>query len=509
MASVSRTRRSQDNQSKGKIPFVYYHPTWEPSARKPMWKLRQEGERTTIEQYNLKLGQKKRYFCPRCGYSCYRNPKEGNIDRRNRTAFFSHHPVQNAPACKLRTLQSEGKRYLTQEECSRAVEDGSLTIVTEWRQKPSDEQLLGRDSSIYRETVEDPAGDPIRRHAGSQRLIPRQITSLQFVTNQIDKFLGQDIQLPDFVNPEPFLDVFIHACEVQQEVRQDSALYWGRADRISIVKGYICISFGYKEHCVYFGILEENALARGWTVENLRGKYIVVAGRLKPALKCQAIEDTKPIPRRCWQLIAKEWGAAGVVSEELVGILPHPTEVEWVEPTTIPKAAKSSPVGQPKVQLTPLELLDTKEKVIADEQAIAEEIEPVTHPSEPPETLEMSDSSRLETLQAQFQPELSTTQQQSRLADIEISNLSKPSDTGEAIYSLQGSAQLRRQIGSYSKASEKLDGKSIKPKAKARFSSRNYSPRNQRSKGPLKFLQKVVKTLISRVARLVQFWKQL
>ncbi len=506
-------RRSQDKQLKGKIPFVYYHPLWKPSVHSQMWKLRKEGKQTTIEQYDPDLGAKKCYFCPRCGYLCYRSPKIKNVSRSGDRAFFSHWPDKNAPICKWRTAKAEGKRYLTQEECLQAVEDGCLTIILQWQQRPSEEELLSKESSVYRGTVEKADGllakDPIYRHTEFQRLIPRKITTLQFIADHIDEFLGQDIRLPNSMSPEPFLELFIHVSELQQEVRQDSALYWGRADRVSIIKGYICISFGYQEHCVYFGILQDNASERGWTVENLQGKYLVVAGQLKPALKCQAMEDSKPIPRRCWQLIAKEWGAAGVVSERLVGILPHPTEVEWVEPTAIPKVETSSVVGQPKVQLSPVESLDTKKQVIADEQAVTDEIESATHPSEQSEKLEISNSSSFETLSAQSQPEQPITQQQSRLAEIEISNLPGSSDAGKTIYSFQSYAQVPRQTGSPSKASENLAGQPIKPKVKARFSSQNYSLRNQRSKSLLNFLKKVVKNLISRVARFVHFLKQL
>lgn len=542
MAPVSRTRRSQNNQSKGKIPFVYYHPTWKPSAREPMWKLRQEGERTTLEQYNLKLGQKKRYFCPRCGYSCYRNPKEKIITRRNRTAFFSHHPVQNAPPCKLRTLQSEGKRYSTQEERSRAVEDGRLTIIPQWRQRPSEEELLGRDKSVYRGTVENAqgpiAGNPIHRHTGYQRLMPREITTLQFIADYIAEFLGQDIQLPNSISPEPFLDVFVHASEVQQRVCQYSGLYWGRADRVSIIKGYICISFGYREHCVYLGVLEENASERGWTVENLRGKYVMVAGQLKPAPKCQAIEDTKPIPRRCWQVIAKEWGAAGIIKEELVAILPHQTGVEWVEPTIL-EAVVSNPIRQPEVEILPLQSLNVEEQVTAEEQAVAEEIESVTYLGEQLKTSEVtnlpeekgggfnptlslcdqqttetslcqekgggsvSDSSSLETLPTQPQPEQSITQQQSRLTEIDTLNLPDSSDGEEAIYSFQGSAQPSRQAGSDSKASGNFNRQPIQTKSEAQFSSRR-----RKRKGLLNRLQKVVKRILrAALESLVRFFR--
>lgn len=264
----------------------------------------------------------------------------------------------------------------------------------------------------------------------------------------------------------------------------------------------------YKEHCVYLGILEENAFERGWTVENLRGKYIVVAGGLKPAPKCQAIEDIKPTPRRCWHIIAKEWGAAGIIKEELVAILPHPTGVEWVEPTILEVEVSSLTRQQ-------AQSLDVEEQVIADEQAVAEETESVTYPGEQLETSEVtdlpeekgggsvSDSSSLETLSTQPQIEQPKTQNQSTSSRIEISKLPDPSDDEEDIYSFQGSAQPSRQSGSDSKASGNFNRQPIQTKSKAQFSARS-----EKRKGLFNRLKKVVKRILRAAFQsLVRFFR--
>ncbi|NJK51384.1 hypothetical protein HC931_27785 [Candidatus Gracilibacteria bacterium] len=344
------TPRPQNKQLTGKIPFVYYHPTWQPSLNAPIWKLRSSGKLISIDQYEPDLGDKKRYFCPRCGYPCYRSPKYKPFDKSNRSARFCHHPLENHPPCNLRTDQAEGKRYVNQQSRSQAVESGCLTIISQWRSRPNEEELNGKEASVYSKTVESDEGEiasrPINRHIGSHQQIPRAITSLDFIAKHIDEFLGQDIQLPSFNSPEPFLDVFIHASQIDSSIAHNGeALYWGLVERVSFVNNYLCISFGYLNHCVYFGIPMQYASDRGWSLNNLKGRYIIIAGCLEKAKKCQAVENTKPVPRSCWQVIASDWGAVGIISESLVSILPlpHPTTMQWLEPPPIQSTEKSNP----------------------------------------------------------------------------------------------------------------------------------------------------------------------
>ncbi|NJO93256.1 MAG: hypothetical protein HC820_00840 [Hydrococcus sp. RM1_1_31] len=345
------TQRSQETPAVGKIPFVYYHPTWQPSIHASIKKLRTDGKPTSLDQYDPDLGRKKHYFCPSCGYPCYRNPRKKKINRSGNKAFFSHNPVENAPFCPLRTYSGEGKHYLTENERSLAVESGRLTIISQWRSRPNEEELNGKEASVYSKTVESNEGEiasrPINRHTGSHQPISRAITSLDFIAKHIDEFLGQDIQLPSFNSPKPFLDVFIHASQIDSSIASslEEALYWGCIKRIFLEKSYLGVSFGYQNHCVYFGIPMQYASDRGWSVDNLQGKFILIAGCLKKAKKCQAVENTKTIPRSCWQAIASDWGAVGIISESLVSILPHPhpTSMQWLEPPAIPSTEKSSP----------------------------------------------------------------------------------------------------------------------------------------------------------------------
>lgn len=338
-------RINRDTQPKHKIRFVYYCQIWRPDGNEPIEKLRDRGSRITLEDWDISKDE--HYFCPRCGWPCYRYPKKKKFDRRG-DAMFKHYPkTEESPICNLRTGQGEGKHYPTEVERKRAVADGRLTIISKWRPMPSDDEHNGIKSSIYQGTVEDDRGPlatrPIARHVGPEELKPSEVESLQFIAEHIDRFLGQDIQLPGFEEPEPFLDLFVHTSQAAVESRQTSALYWGRAERVSEINGYTCVSFGYRNHCVYFGIRQEVDAKRRWTVDNLKGRNIVIAGLLRKAPKIQEVENQRSNPRECWQIVPGEedsWGAVGVISEQFDSILP-PDLSEWVEPATLETVASN------------------------------------------------------------------------------------------------------------------------------------------------------------------------
>jgi hypothetical protein len=340
-------RRNRDAQPKHKIRFVYYDQIWRPDGNEPIEKLKDRGLLVRLTDWDI--SKDKHCFCPRCGWPCYRSPKYLPFGRSERYTFGHYRPGKGKepPSCNLRTGQREGKRYTTEVEKSRAVEDGRLTIIRKWAQIPSDDEHDGIEPSIYQGTVEAEQGPlatrPIVRHVGPAEFKTSEVTSLQFVAEHIDKFLGQDIQLPDFEEPEPFLDVFIHASQAAMENRQTPALYWGRAQKVYEINNYICVGFGYKDHCVFFGIRKEVAANRGWTVDNLIGRNIVIAGLLMKAPKIQKVENQRSNPRECWQIVpgkADSWGAVGVISEQFDSILP-PNLSEWVEPATLETVASN------------------------------------------------------------------------------------------------------------------------------------------------------------------------
>ncbi|NJM68470.1 MAG: hypothetical protein HC851_23810 [Acaryochloris sp. RU_4_1] len=306
-----------------------------------MRRLLEEGTPTSLEEYDWKIGDRKKYFCPRCGYPCRRHPRKRNRTKVGTLLDFRHFPKRKWRECRFRTKKSEGKKYLTESQRRQAQEDGRLTVIEKWLSEPNDREVdsLDNSSGQYRGVNESDDGSetdrPIGRYKYGIAQYPRVIETVQFICDYTDQFLYQDIQLPDrnANEHEIFTDVFIHASHIQTYHRRKSFLYWGRIERVCDVEGHLCICFGYQDHCLYLAIPHRFASRRGWTEQSILNRYVVAAGYLQPTPKFQAMEDSLDnLHRQCWKVVSDDWGAVGLIKEDLVRLLPHPDQIAWVEP---------------------------------------------------------------------------------------------------------------------------------------------------------------------------------
>jgi hypothetical protein len=251
--------------SRKSFKYVYSHETWIPSLEGSLEILLREGICTSIEDYDPEIGVNKKYFCPRCGYPCYRYPKNGRPTSNNKPADFRHFYYEVYRRCNFRSNNSEGQKYTTEVEKYKAIQDERLVIIDEWRYR-NDENSFGDDSpGQYSGVNEDENGldngRAIGRYTLEGRNTPRKITTLQFILDNFMEFYAKDIQLPDFLAPEPFADIFIHASQAHEYLeREQSAIFWGRVESnetITVIDGFVCIAFGYDTHCLYFGFPEK------------------------------------------------------------------------------------------------------------------------------------------------------------------------------------------------------------------------------------------------------------
>lgn len=331
---MRRRRKPRDS-----FKYVYHLEDWEPSLTGSLRRLLEEGTLTSLEEYKVSIGDRKKYFCPRCGYPCRKHPRPKKIEIFKTRSDFRHFPVKEHRECIFRTKKPEGKKDLTESQRRQAQEDGRLTVIAEWLSEPDDNEFDGLDGSSRGVSEKDDGpetGRPISQET-SELDHPRKINTLQFICDRIHQFLHQDIQLPDRkVNEhEMFKNVFIHASDIQAIHRQKSFLFWGCIERVCEVEGNLCICFGYEQHCLYLAFPLRFASRRGWIEQSLLNRYVVVAGYLRPTQKFQAMENNLGnLHRQCWKVVTSDWGAVGLIREDLVWLLPHPhpDQMTWVEP---------------------------------------------------------------------------------------------------------------------------------------------------------------------------------
>jgi hypothetical protein len=329
--------------SRKSFKYVYFHETWIPSLEGSLEILLREGICTSIEDYDPDIGVKKKYFCPRCGYPCYRSPRDGKPTRNNKPADFRHFHYEPCRPCNFRSNNSEGQKYTTDVEKYKAIQDGRLTIIDEWLFN-NDENSFGDDSpGQYSGVNEDEngidTGHAIGRYTLEGRNTPRKITTLQFILDNFMEFYAQDIQLPDFLAPEPFANIFIHACQAHEYLeREQSAIFWGRVESnetITIIDGFVCIAFGYDTHCLYFGFPAKNLLNGRFTINDLPGKYVAISGKISSSNRRlqEAESNTHPnLNRTCRRVVNKAWGGFGIFKDEIIEFLSLPIDIHWIDP---------------------------------------------------------------------------------------------------------------------------------------------------------------------------------
>ena len=217
-----------------------------------------------------------------------------------------------------------------------------LTVINQWLTRNEGKTLGDKTSVEYLGVHEDENGSEVGGAIGRYRLehrsTPRQISTLQFIIDHLTEFYPHDIQLPEAEGPEQFCDIFVHASQSHiYRGRTTSAIFWGKVESdkaIALIDGYICIGFGYKTHCLYFILPEENLSAKGMSVDNLIGKYVAIAEKMIPSERFQELENNvqSSLFRPCSRVGNKSWGGFAIFNDEVLKFFMTPVEAEWIDP---------------------------------------------------------------------------------------------------------------------------------------------------------------------------------
>ena len=168
-------------------------------------------------------------YCPVCFTNLNRVPKENDYFSNGRRAFFAHIKTHKDITCDLRSTKSEGKRYETQREAQKVIDDQNLVIVSKFmEEEPIVPQNYNKE---YGETpVEDKAGHlsdiPISRHNGESSNSASRITTVAGICRGFDDNLHKYYRFPEQKFDIRLVD-FLRSVEPVKEVDDIPQLYYG------------------------------------------------------------------------------------------------------------------------------------------------------------------------------------------------------------------------------------------------------------------------------------------
>lgn len=188
--------------------------------------LRATAEKVPIGDYESRM--KGQIFCPECSAGLYRSPEGKEFSSNGRPAYFGHRRGTETK-CGLRTKPTEGKRYLTEEDAWRAIQNEELVIVSGFiKEKPiaPDNQPSDYDATAV-EDIDGPVTDvPIGRHHGDVFKLPSQFKTIRGICNKFDENLGRYFYLPNGQHAVQLQDL-LKDIQTVTDTDENPRLYYG------------------------------------------------------------------------------------------------------------------------------------------------------------------------------------------------------------------------------------------------------------------------------------------
>lgn len=181
---------------KSKIKFCLYLHGWSYSNdNKPA--LQEHAKYIVPLEYRPEM--KGHIFCPECSAPLFRSPEEKDYAKDGRQAYFAHARGVSTD-CSLRVQQTEGKRYLNEEEAKQAIEDGELVVVQSFKKYRPEPPNINGEVFYNKEPNEDQNGPevvcPIGRHNGEEFKLPAKITTVRSLCRSFNHKLNRYFVLP-------------------------------------------------------------------------------------------------------------------------------------------------------------------------------------------------------------------------------------------------------------------------------------------------------------------------
>ena len=158
--------------------------------------LKRDAEKILVAEYTPNM--RGSIFCPECSANLSRSPENKEFSANGRAAYFAHNRGIKTD-CGLRTKRPEGKKYLTEEEARRAIQNEELVIVEGFiknKPLPPNKEQAEYDASQVEELEGPIANVPIGRHRGEEFKLPSKFKTIRGICNKFDENINRYFFMP-------------------------------------------------------------------------------------------------------------------------------------------------------------------------------------------------------------------------------------------------------------------------------------------------------------------------
>ncbi|EDO2236283.1 hypothetical protein CW002_01455 [Salmonella enterica subsp. enterica serovar Tallahassee] len=166
-----------------RIAYAYYDPDWIKGEHTLL-----ALKRNTVEPLAYSLSMKGYIYCPSCYEHITRVPADPDkgMTTNEVPAYYKHLKDDKAPFCSLRCGPIQYKKYSSQEDAKKAVEDEELIVISGFLEtRPDNNPRLDFegsevpvDSHFERKNGKE-VSLPISLHHGESFKVPSKVTSVQ------------------------------------------------------------------------------------------------------------------------------------------------------------------------------------------------------------------------------------------------------------------------------------------------------------------------------------------
>jgi hypothetical protein len=159
--------------------------------------LKRNAEKILVGEYSSKM--KGSIFCPECYANLFRSPEEKEYASNGRAAYFAHTRGTETD-CGLRAKRAEGKKYLTEEDAKRAIQNEELVVVEGFiKDKPiAPNKFSAEYDATPIEEIDGPVTNvPIGRHRGESFKLPSKFKTIRGICNKFDENITRYFYMPN------------------------------------------------------------------------------------------------------------------------------------------------------------------------------------------------------------------------------------------------------------------------------------------------------------------------
>lgn len=188
--------------------------------------LKGHAQRVLVSEYSKEM--EGNIFCPECSANLYRSPKDKEFSD-NGKAFFAHSRGIDTD-CGLRSQKPKGKKYNTEEEAWKAIQDEELVVISDFiKDEPVPPTINPKPfDAEHIEDIDGPTAKvPIARHRGEEFTLPSKFKSVRGLVRKFNDNFYRYFHLPGKNNAIKLKDLLINV-EGILEPDDQPKLYYGR-----------------------------------------------------------------------------------------------------------------------------------------------------------------------------------------------------------------------------------------------------------------------------------------